>query len=511
MTITFIFPDWVDPEATIEPDKRGLGIGHFNFAIATLSAVLKAKGHTVNLLHICFRPKEQTFKKQLQDHRDTDLFAFSFTEVEAAWVKDMNCWIREELGTPTIGGGIFPTINPVATLTELGLELICIGEGERALPEVCQRLGSSNFSGIVNIWFVRDGEIVRNPTGEFVEELDTLPRYDHELFDPSRLKNFNSRLPRLFYLCTRNCPFSCTFCSNHVKRRAICAGKHYVRHFSTERIISDIKYFIGQYPFIKLVHFADEVIHYDRKWFREFITRYRQEIGLPWRSYAMLSILDEEMIKLMAWSGCTRVNCGIEAATARIRELYGRPRISNEAIVERIRLLKQYDIDVHTSTLLNAPGERLDEMLQTIKLVAKADTSIAVTGILVPYHGTALHQLAAQSDMLYEQGAYENTDVGIVSVDTTREKVLFLYHAYRLLVELYKLRYRLPGVAGTLFEKSVDAVVSSRFLPHNLLIWVRKRFLQGKILDWSYSRVEKKLGRQDGACQLPTAGKDGMP
>lgn len=511
MTITFIFPDWVDPEATIEPDKRGLGIGHFNFAIATLSAVLKKEGYTVRLLHICFRPEEPSFKQQLQGYRDTDLFAFSFTEVEAGWVKDMNRWIREQLGTSTIGGGIYPTINPVESLTELGLDLICIGEGERALPEVCQRLGSRDFSGIRNVWFVRDGEIVRNQTGEFVEDLDTLPRYDHELFDPSRLKNFNSRLPRLFYLCTRNCPFSCSFCSNHVKRTAICAGKHYVRHFSTDRIISDIKYFIGQYPFIKLVHFADEVIHYDKKWFREFISRYRQEIGLPWRSYAMLSILDEEMIKLMAWSGCTRVNCGIEAGTARIRNIYGRPRISNEAIIERIALLKQYGIDVHTSTLLNAPGERLDEMLQTIKLVARADTSIAVTGILVPYQGTALYQLAARDHRLYEHGAYENTDVGIVPVDTTTEKVLFLYHGYRLLVELYKLRYRLPGIAGTLCEWSLDAVVTSRLLPHSLLIGLRKRFFQGKILNWSYSRVEKKLGRQDGAFQLPAAGKDDMP
>lgn len=497
MHITFIFPDWTEPEPWGEKDKPKHGVGHFNFAIGILSAVMKDHGHTTDLIHTCFEPEEREFKQSLRDeYCNTDLFAFSFSEVDCRWVKMMRQWIEEETGKPTIGGGIYPTLAPEQALCELGLDMACIGEGEYALPKVCECLADDKDpDGVTNIWFKRNGEIVKNPTGEFVEDVDSLPRVDDTIFEPTRLKNLASNLPRLFYLCGRNCAFGCAFCSNHAKRRVYGAGRKFVRRHSPRRIIDDVKYFIDKYPQLKVIHFADECIHHDKEWFRELMTLYKREIGLPWRSYAMLAILDQETVDIMVESGCTRVNVGIEAGSLRIRKLYNRPNMSDEEIILKVGMLKKAGIDVHSSTLLNAPTERLDEMLSTIKLAARVDTDIAVCGIVVPYLGTKLERVAKENNLL-PATKYENTDVSIIPTDCSPDLVLFLYHAYRFMMETYKLLYRRSWTEKYLIPV-FDTVMCSPLIPRRLAIHLHKRYLWGYLLNRAYRRVEKKLGRQE--------------
>jgi hypothetical protein len=43
----------------------------------------------------------------------------------------------------------------------------------------------------------------------------------------------------------------------------------------------------------------------------------------------------------------------------------------------------------------------------------------------------------------------------------------------------------------------VDAVVKSPLLPHTLLIAIRKRFFEGRILNWAYRKAETRLGREE--------------
>lgn len=499
MKVTFVFPDWLEIDPTAERGRKSDdSIGRLSFAIAALSAGLKQNGHETDLIHVSRKPLEEDFKTTLQSYKKTQVFAFSFTEVEKSWVKDMGKWIKDETGAFTIGGGIYPTLQPLRTITDLGLDAACVGEGDRALPQLCSLMEQGrDYLHVDNLFINHNGNQIENPIGGIIENPDDLPRYDYEIFDPGRLKFLNSNLPRLYYLCTRNCVYGCTFCSNAAKRKAMRAGAKYMRRFSPERVINDLEYYLDRFPQVKLVHFADEIIHQDKKWFRELMQLYTEKIGLPWRSYAMLSILDEETVGIMARGNCVRVNVGLEAGSMRIRKLYNRPPISNREIIEKVKLLKDNGIDVHTSTLLNAPTETLDEMLQTIKLAAEVNTDIALTGIVVPYEGTQLHKMAKEKSLL-QNTAYENTGASIKPADCTEDKILFIYNAYRFMVAVYKAIFKTGRPLGKLLFPVADAIFKYKRLPHRALIRINHKYLRGKLLNRAYRKTETKLGRDEG-------------
>jgi len=504
MKVTLIFPDWVDVEVGVEHDKKGMGIGHYSFAIGMLSALLKRDGHDVRLLHVCYKPTKERFLKRLKEYDGTDIYGFSFSEVEWDWVRDMALWIKEATGKLIVGGGIYPILMPEKVIRESVIDIICVGEGDYAFPELCKRVEArEDFTNLRNLWIKKGSTVIKNQGGGVCENLDELPRYDYDIFDHKRLKIFTSNLPRFYYLCARNCIFSCSFCCNHAKRDAYKSGgmpaNKYVRHFSPERVIDDLLFYTKKFPFIKLIHFADDIIHYDREWFSKFTKLYKRNIKIPWRAYVMTKILTQEDVRLMKEAGCARVNVGIEAGSRRVREeIYNRPIISNDEIVFKIKMIREAGIDVHTSTLLGAPTETIDEILQTVKLAARSNSDIAVTGITVPYEGSRLYKMALDTKSM-KQKAYENIGVAIHSPEISTGKILFVYNAYRFFVEGYKVIFKMPPLLGRIFERILDFFFKFEYLPHNLLIKLRQNFFQGMLLNWQYRKTETRLGREEHA------------
>jgi radical SAM superfamily enzyme YgiQ (UPF0313 family) len=48
--------------------------------------------------------------------------------------------VKKEFNIPIICGGKHPTLCPEGTILEEGIDMICVGEGEYAIVELCDRL-----------------------------------------------------------------------------------------------------------------------------------------------------------------------------------------------------------------------------------------------------------------------------------------------------------------------------------------------------------------------------------
>ncbi len=78
-------------------------------------------------------------------------------------------------------------------------------------------------------------------------------------------------------MASRGCPFSCTYCFNHVmvaayKKDLQCSfqGLHYIRRFSVGQMIEEIEYLLKNYRNIRMFIFDDDLFTFDKTYVREF-------------------------------------------------------------------------------------------------------------------------------------------------------------------------------------------------------------------------------------------------
>src|SRR3989304_96383 len=68
----------------------------------------------------------------------------------------------ENSNIPVIAGGVFPTFAPEVLLSNKNVHIVCVGEGEEALVELCKRISlEEDYSDVENLWFIEDGQMTR--------------------------------------------------------------------------------------------------------------------------------------------------------------------------------------------------------------------------------------------------------------------------------------------------------------------------------------------------------------
>ncbi|MDD5746796.1 MAG: cobalamin-dependent protein, partial [Candidatus Omnitrophica bacterium] len=149
-----------------------------SLGIEYVSAVLKQAGHQVKLfidpqlfddVTFSFKKLNQMFSfkedviADLKAYRP-DLVGFSVITTDYPWAGAMAQRIKAELNVPIIMGGIHPTVIPERVITNPWVDMICVGEGEYPMLELVRSMerGSPDYA-IQNIWFKKDGAIIRNP------------------------------------------------------------------------------------------------------------------------------------------------------------------------------------------------------------------------------------------------------------------------------------------------------------------------------------------------------------
>ena len=165
-------------------------------AIAMFSAILKNEGHQVQIFDttyyaidygidsdgtkverlnvVPFKMEERglrlktsdwkfDLKKQVNDFKP-DLFAISSTEdmwelaMQVMWeLKDYK--IKNNI--PVVAGGVFATFAPEICIKDKLVDLVCVGEGENALIDLCNKIKSKeDYSDVTNLWVKKDGKIM---------------------------------------------------------------------------------------------------------------------------------------------------------------------------------------------------------------------------------------------------------------------------------------------------------------------------------------------------------------
>ncbi len=386
----------------------------YSSGIGILSAILKKNGHQTKLIHVSDEigyPLDNLRINRDIHNFQPGLICFSITTNHWFSSRRIGISVRQNSNTPIIVGGHHPTSDPEQVIREPWIDLLCRGEGDRALPEVVRRLEAGTpMDGIPNIFHKRNGQVFRERILDWVEDLDTLPVEDHEIFNFGKIVETRNGWAEV--IVTRGCPYPCSYCFNkpllndYKRTFEQIEGLHFDtkkftnRRRSVDAVISMLKGMKEGYPNIEHFTFVDDIMAQDSPWFRKFAERYADEIGLPYACTSQPLLFNENLARLLKASGCKVVKMGIEAGNENIRRTVLNRRISNEYLEKVFHIAREFDLKPQAFNMIGIPGETFKNMMETVRLNALLRPYIVWLSTFNPYPGTELYKKCLEKNMI---------------------------------------------------------------------------------------------------------------
>jgi radical SAM superfamily enzyme YgiQ (UPF0313 family) len=408
-------------------------------AIAFLSALLKQEGHEAELFDstyydlnygvdsegikaeqlnvVPFDLEARGIRMKTSDWRGDlsaqvtrfapDLIAVSSTEdmweLALVMLGELENYIGTQ-DTPVIAGGVFPTFAPQLVINHPLIRMVCIGEGENALVDLCENLAKGeSYESVTNLWVKRpDGSIKKNPISRPVD-INENPTIDLSLFEEERLyRPMSGRIYKMFPIEThRGCPFTCRFCNSpdQMKLYDKEAGGGFFRKKSMTVVHNELKHLKDNLGCEYNYFWADTFLAMNNHEFDEFCEMY-SDIKLPFWMQTRPETISEEKLRKLAEVGLHRISFGIEHGDEEFRKRLLDRRWKNDHIIEALKIPHRYDIQFSLNNITGFPYETRELAMTTVELNRKIDADNANIYSFVPFHGTPLRQLCQKEGLV---------------------------------------------------------------------------------------------------------------
>ena len=419
----------------------------FPMAIALFSAILKREGYSTDIFDTTFyRTEKMTSdearvenlqiakfilgkefhnlpdkKQMIKDLKEKvnaykpDLLAISIIEDVFPLAAEL-IEATKYFKIPTIAGGIFPTFAPEKVLGVDGIDIVCIGEGEESITELCQKLSSGKDpSNINNLWFKKNGQIIKNELRQ-PRDLSYNPSPDFALFDDRRFyKPMKGKIYRMGLIETnRGCPYTCNFCNSYAQSKLYKEklGLSYFRNRDIGDIHNELEILVDKYR-VEFIYFPAEVLFAGSKaYIREFVNVYKK-FKIPFFCQSRAEVINDETVQYLVEMNCHSIAIGIEHGNEEFRYKKLNRKVSNHAYLEAIKSLEKTNIKVSLNNIVGFPDETRELVFDTINLNRNFNVYQINAYFFTPYHGTELR------DECIEKGYIdEDTQVSCVTKDT---------------------------------------------------------------------------------------------
>jgi anaerobic magnesium-protoporphyrin IX monomethyl ester cyclase len=305
--------------------------------------------------------------------------------------------VRTQIGVPVVIGGCHVTALPERTMREFpAFDYGVCGEGEMTMLELLRCLqagGHCDVRSILGLVHRDANEIVVNPPRPYLtsEELDALP---WPAFDEYYAPNTSALAGEGAYyvmFTSRGCPYSCAFCMQVLGRQ--------VRRRSPERVLAEIQHAVSRYG-AHTIDFADEIFLSDSRHTREFLHR-MIETGLSrqitWTGLTRANLVKPDLIDLAKQAGCKRLDMGVEAGDDEILKGINKG-ITVSQVRQAVKVIQQAGIPLGTYFILGHPHETKATVRKTVQLAAELNTTEIAVGLMVPYPGTRIYEMAHKGE-----------------------------------------------------------------------------------------------------------------
>jgi anaerobic magnesium-protoporphyrin IX monomethyl ester cyclase len=388
MKILFVHSE----EDRYSEEKPLEGHERMQFGISYISSLLKREGHETSLV-IPGRGNPELLDQHVKAF-DPELVCFTSVYTEFAFMAKLAAGLKKsDPDRFLLVGGPHASLKPDECLAE-SFDAVCVGEGEYATLELVRQLESGREpGGIANMQIKHGDTIERNAQRPFLEDLDSLPFPDRDMWLPWMSNQYS----RPSVLVGRGCPFQCTYCCNHAL--AILSEGKYVRLRSPGNVLDEILALKETYPYLSEVYLEVETLGFNQDWAMELCGLLKEmnaglEIPIAFGSNLRVTpgTSYEDLFAAFKECGFRFVNIGLESGSERLRREVLKRNYSNEDIIDAVMSAKRHGLEVGIYNLIGIPGETRGDFRETVKVTRACQPDWFLLSVFFPYPGTVLHE-----------------------------------------------------------------------------------------------------------------------
>lgn len=310
----------------------------------------------------------------------------------------------KQFDVPVIAGGVFVTLAPEEVISQENIDMICIGEGEEPLVELCQKIyRGEDYTTVQNLWVKKDGKIIRNPLRKLVD-INELPYIDYDIFEKKRLyRPMYGKIYTMIHVeMERGCPYNCTYCEAPQLRKLFkekgCGN--YYRRKTVSRIMEELRYLVKKYEPDYINFNAESFLARPVTELKELAKQYKMEIGLPFWCQSRPETVVEEKIKPLKEMNCKNLQFGIEQGNEEFRARVLNRHYTNRQMIQAFKMVEKYGIRYTVNNIIGFPDETRELIFDTINVNRQINPTTINCFIFTPYKGTYLHQYCLEKGYL---------------------------------------------------------------------------------------------------------------
>jgi len=314
------------------------------------------------------------------------------------------------LNIPSIVGGPYATFAPEIVIREKGVHMVCVGEGEEPLVELCDKMrAGEDVTGIANIWAKKNGKIIRNPIRKPIN-LKSLPEQDWEVYDKRRFwKPMGGKISVTgTFEMNRGCPYTCTFCINSGYDELYGKLGGYYREQDVDRLVDEMAAKKEKYELAYVYLVAESFLTTTRERIERFGKLFREKVNLPFWVEARPESITIDKVEMLKGIGCEGISVGVESGNFELRKnILGR-NVSDKTIIKAFDLLRDSKIRVSANNIIGFPTETREMIFDTIRLDRRIQPDGVMVSFFSPYKGATLRDMCEREGYIKDETIAED-------------------------------------------------------------------------------------------------------
>lgn len=363
-------------------------------SLPSIAAVLIEKGFEVKIID-CIADDISLGELENILRRENTLLAIINVATMTFDIDKKTAELCKKLKIPCAAVGMHVTTIPDDALKSSVFDFAIRGEPELISLNLAEALHhKSDLKNVKGISFKINGKIVHNQNEKLIENLDSLPFPARELLHNEKYIGPLTQKPYTLVITGRGCPFNCIFCT---------ANRYYgkrQRIRSPKNIVDEIEQIVRKFG-IRNIGMWNDTFTFNKEQVkglaREIIKR---KLRIDWFCNSRVDTIDEEMLMLMAKSGCKVITFGVESLDERILKNI-KKGINASQVENAVRLCRKYKIKSQLHIIFGLPGETRETLKKTIKETLRINPDYAQFYCAVPFPGTEFREYVTKRGYLH--------------------------------------------------------------------------------------------------------------